>query len=161
MPGSPCLPWSPFVSLCLPLSPFVSLCLPLSPFVSLCLPVPPFVSLCLPSCGWAFFCLPSSPFVPRRLHCFFDLPLTVWGRGLRWCSCHNCCCFYCYCCRVSVGFRDLEFRGSGFREYSRVSRFRTSLRYSGYHVVILARRRSYYVGSHIRGPLLSPTSFGV
>ena len=73
------------VSLCLPLPPFASLCLPLSLFVSLHvggfagLPSssPPFVSLRLP----------LSPIVSRRLHCFLDVPLIVWG--LRWCNLHE------------------------------------------------------------------------
>ena len=30
-------------------------------------------------------CLPSSLFGSRRLYCFFQMPLTVWG--LRWCNC--------------------------------------------------------------------------
>ena len=99
-PLSPLSPLSPFVSLCLPLSLFMWAALPgcfasrlpLSPFVSLCLPLSPFVSLCLSSrerlCRVALLlaspCLPLSPFVSRRLYCFFDVPLTVWG--LRWCN---------------------------------------------------------------------------
>ena len=68
MPGS----WAP--------PPFVSLCLPLSPFMWVALP-----GCCAPRLPLS----PPSPFVSRRLRCFFDVPLTVWG--LRWCDFVNLC----------------------------------------------------------------------